>query len=176
MARKDRSAAQSLFGTIVSVFCPSRSPFASKPRTITPTGIVWGERLEQTPQRESCGAKTSHNHPTGKPVGRKPRTITPTESLWSERLAQSAQRDGFGAKSSHNRPNGKIVGRKPRTIGPMRRFWGEKLAQSLATEVFGPVVRRRISVILWLSHSLRLSVAVSESDGRPSAWGCLRGR
>jgi len=47
----------------------------------------------------------------------------------------------------------------------MRRFWGEKLAQSLATEVFRPVVRRRISVILWLTLSLRLSVAVSESDG-----------
>ncbi len=176
MARKDRSAAQSLFGAIVSVFCPPRNPFARKPRTITPTGIVWAENLAQSPQRKGCRPKTSHNHPTGKSAGRKPRTITSPESLWSERLAQSPQRKVCGAKTSHNRPNRKIVGRKPRTIGPMRRFWGEKLAQSLATEVFGPVVRRRISVILWLSHSLRLSVAVSESDGRPSAWGYLRGR
>ena len=120
---------------IVSVFCPPRSPFTSKPCTITPTGIVWDEKL-----------------------------------------AQSAQQEDYGAKNSHNRPNGKILERKPRTIGPTRWFWGEKLAQSLATEVFGPVVRRRISAILWLSRSLRLSVAVSESDGRPSAWGCLRGR
>ena len=176
MARKDRSAAQSLFGAIVSVFRPPRSPFARKPRTITPPGSLRGERLAQTPHPKVCGLKTSHNHPNGNRVGRKPRTIAPAESLWGERLAQSLQRESCGLKDSHNHPNGKIVGRKPRTIGPMRRFWGEKLAQSLATEVFGPVVRRRISVILWLSLSLRLSVAVSESDGRPSAWGCLRSR
>ena len=161
---------------IVSVFCPPRNPFASKPRTIAPTGSLWDEKLAQSAQRKVCGPKTSHNHPNGNRVGRKPRTIAPAESLWGERLAQSLQRESCGLKDSHNHPNGKIVGRKPRTIGPMRRFWGEKLAQSLATEVFGPVVRRRISVILWLSLSLRLSVAVSESDGRPSAWGCLRGR
>ena len=165
MARKDRSAAQSLFGAIVSVFCPPRNPFTPKPRTITPTGSLWPEKLAQTPQRESCGAKNSHNRPNEKIVGRKPRTIGPTESLWGERLAQTPQREDCGAKDSHNRPNGKSVGRKPRTIGPTRRFWGEKLAQSLATEVFGPVVRRRISVILWLSLSLKLSVAVSESNG-----------
>ena len=155
--------------TIASVFRPPRSPFARKPRTIAPTGIVWAENLAQSPQREDCGAKNSNNRPTRKSAGRKTRTITPPESLWGERLAQSPQRKVCGAKTSHYRPNGKIVGRKPRAIGPMRRFWGEKLAQSLATEVFGPVVRRRISVILWLSHSLRLSVAVSESNGRPSA-------
>ena len=176
MARKDRSAAQSLFGAIVSVFRPPRSPFARKPRTNTPPESLWPEKLAQSPHRKVCGAKTLHNHPNGNRVGRKPRTIAPTGSLWSERLAQSPHRKVCGAKTLHNRPNGKIVGRKPRTIGPTRWFWGEKLAQSLATEVFRPVVRRRISVILWLSHSLRLSVAVSESDGRPSAWGCLRGR
>ena len=176
MARKDRSAAQSLFGAIVSVFRPPRSPFARKPRTIAPTGRLWAENLAQSLQRESCGAKTSHNHPNEKIVGRKPRTITPTGIVWAENLAQSAQQEDCGAKDSHNHPNRKIMGRKSRTIGPMRRFWGEKLAQSLVTEVFRTVVRRRISVILWLSHSLRLSVAVSESDGRPSAWGCLRGR
>ena len=162
--------------TIASVFRPPRSPFARKPRTITPTGIVWAERLAQTLHRKVCRPKTSHNRPTGKSVGRKPRTITSTKSLWGERLAQSAQRESCGAKDSHNRPNGNRVGRKTRTITPTGIVWGEKLAQSLATEMFRPVVRRRISVILWLSRSLRLSVAVSESDGRPSAWGCLRGR
>ena len=134
------------------------------------------QKLAQSPQRKVCGAKTSHNHPTEKSAGRKTRTITPPGSLWSENLAQTPHRKVCGAKASHYRSNGKSVERKPRTIGPTRRFWGEKLAQSLATEVFRPVVRRRISVILWLSLSLRLSVAVSESDGRPSAWGCLRGR
>ena len=176
MARKDRSAAQSLFGAIVSVFRPPRSPFTSKPCTIAPAESLWGERLAQSPQRKVCGPKLSHNHLNGNRVGRKPRTITPTGIVWPENLAQSAQRKVCGLKTSHNRPNGKILERKPRTIGPMRRFWGEILAQSLATEVFGPVVRRRLSVILWLSLSLRLSVAVSESDGRPSAWGCLRSR
>ncbi len=176
MARKDRSAAQSLFGAIVSVFRPPRNPFAPKPRTIGPTGRLWGENLAQSLHRKVCGAKTSHNYSTGKSAGRKTRTITPPKSLWAENLAQSAQRESCGAKDSHNRPNGNRVGRKPHTIGPTRRFWGEKLAQSLATKVFGPVVRSRLSVILWLSHSLRLSVAVSESDGRSSAWGCLRGR
>ena len=161
---------------IVSVFCPPRSPFTSKPRTITPPGSLRGENLAQSLQRKVCGLKTSHNRPNGKIVGRKPRTITPTGIVWPENLAQSPHREVCGAKTSHNRPTGKSAGRKPRTIGPMRRFWGEKLAQSLATKVFRPVVRRRISVILWLSLSLRLSVAVSESDGRPSAWGCLRGR
>ena len=165
MARKDRSAAQSLFGAIVSVFCPPRSPFTSKPRTNTPTGIVWDEKLAQSLQRESCGTKNLHNRPNRKIVGRKPRTIAPPESLRAEILAQSAQRRVCRPKTSHNHPNGKSVERKPRTISPTRRFWGEKLAQSLATEVFGPVVRRRLSAILWLSHSLRLSVAVSESDG-----------
>ena len=204
MARKDRSAAQSLFGATVSVFRPPRNPFAPKPCTIAPPESLRGERLAQSPQREvcglknlaqspqreSCGAKTSHNRPNGKSVGRKPRTIAPPKSLWGrktrtigpmerlsgENLAQSAQRESCRAKTSHNQPNGNCVERKPRTIGPTRWFWGERLAQSLATEVFGPVVRRRISVILWPSRSLRLSVAVSESDGRPSAWGCLRGR
>ena len=176
MARKDRSAAQSLFGAIVSVFHPPRNPFARKTRSITPTGIVWAENLAQSLHRKVCGPKTSHNRPNGKIVGRKTRTITPTGLVWGERLAQSLQRKVCGAKTSHNRLTGKSVGRKPRTIGPTRWFWGERLAQSLATEVFRPVVRRRISMILWLSHSLRLAVAVSESDGRPSAWGCLRGR
>ena len=176
MARKDRSAAQSLFGAIASVFRPPRNPFAPKPRTIAPPKSLRAENLAQTPQRKVCGAKTSHNRLTGKSVERKPRTIGPTRRFWAENLAQSAQREDCGPKTSHYRSTGKSVGRKPRTIGPTRRFWGEKLAQSLATEVFGPVVRRRISVILWPSRSLRLSVAVSESDGRPSAWGCLRGR
>ena len=161
---------------IASVFRPPRNPFTPKPRTITPPKSLRGENLAQTPQQELCRAKTSHNRPNGKSVGRKTRTITPTGIVWAERLAQSAHRKGCRAKTLHNHPNGKIVGRKTRTIGPTRRFWGEKLAQSLATEVFGPVVRRRLSMILWLSHSLRLSVAVLESDGRPSAWGCLRGR
>ena len=176
MARKDRSAAQSLFGAIVSVFRPPRNPFGQKPRTINPPGSLRGENLAQSAQRKGCRPKDSHNRPNGKSVGRKTRTITPTGIVWPENLAQSAHRKVCGVKTSHNRPNGKILERKTRTIGPMRRFWGEKLAQSLATEVFRPVVRRRISVILWLSHSLRLSVAVSESDGRPSAWGCLHGR
>ena len=176
MARKDRSAAQSLFGAIASVFRPPRNPFARKTRTITPPESLWDENLAQSPQREDCRAKNSHYRPNEKSVGRKPRTIAPTESLRSERLAQTPQRKVCRPKTSHNHPNGNRVERKTRTIGPTRRFWGEKLAQSLATEVFGPVVRRRLSVILWLSHSLRLSVAVSESDGRPSAWGCLHGR
>ena len=165
MARKDRSAAQSLFGAIVSVFRPPRSPFTSKPRTNTPTGRLWPENLAQSPQREDCRPKTSHNHPNGKSAGRKTCSIAPPESLWPENLAQTPQRKVCRPKTSHNHPNGKSVERKPRTIGPTRWFWGEKLAQSLATEVFGPVVRRRISVILWLSLSLRLSVAVSESNG-----------
>ena len=176
MARKDRSAAQSLFGAIVSVFRPPRSPFAPKPCTITSPGSLWAEILAQSPHRKVCGPKDSHNRPSGKSVGRKTRTNTPPGSLWLENLAQSPHQKVCGPKASHNHPTRKSVGRKPRTIGPTRRFWGEKLAQSLAMEVFGPVVRRRISVILWLSRSLRLSVAVLESDGRPSAWGCLRGR
>jgi len=55
MARKDRSAAQSLFGAIVSVFRPPRSPFARKPRTNTPPGSLWPENLAQSPHREVCG-------------------------------------------------------------------------------------------------------------------------
>ena len=161
---------------IVSVFRPPRSPFAPKSRTNTPPESLWGERLALSPHRKVCGPKDSHNRPNGNRVGRKPRTIAPTGIVWDENLAQSPQRESCGPKTSHNHSNRKSVGRKTRTIGPTRRFWGEKLAQSLATEVFRPVVRRRLSVILWLSLSLRLSVAVSESDGRPSAWGCLRGR
>ena len=124
----------------------------------------------------ACRAIVSVFRQPRNPFASKPRTNTPPGSLWLENLAQSPQRESCGTKNLHNHSNGNRVGRKPRTIGPMRRFWGEKLAQSLATEVFGPVVRRRISMILWLSHSLRLSVAVSESNGRPSAWGSLRGR
>ena len=137
MARKDRSAAQSLFGAIASVFRPPRNPFARKTRTIAPTGIVWDEKLAQSLHRKVCGAKTSHNHPTGKSVGRKPRTITPTGSLWSENLAQSPQRESCGAKDSHNRPNGKSVALKPRTIAPTKRLSGEILAQTPQREVCG---------------------------------------
>lgn len=117
------SAAQSLFGAIVSVFCPPRSPFTSKPRTITPTGIVWGEKLAQSPQREDCGAKTSHNRPNGKSVGRKPRTIAPTGRLWGERLAQSPQRKGCRPKDSHNRPNETVLGRKTCSIARHGSVW-----------------------------------------------------
>ena len=109
MARKDRSAAQSLFGAIVSVFRPPRSPFARKPRTIT--------------QREVCGLKTSHNRPTGKSVGRKPRTITPTGIVWPENLAQSPQRKVCGLKDSHNRPNETVLGRKTCSIARHGSVW-----------------------------------------------------
>ena len=144
---------------------PNGKIVGRKTRTNTPPGSLWLEKLAQSLQRESCGTKNLHNRPNRKIVGRKPRTIAPPESLRAEILAQSAQRRVCRPKTSHNHPNGKSVERKPRTISPTRRFWGEKLAQSLATEVFGPVVRRRLSAILWLSHSLRLSVAVSESNG-----------
>ena len=116
MARKDRSAAQSLFGAIVSVFRPPRSPFARKPRTIAPTGSLRSENLAQTPHRDVCGAKTSHNRPNGKSVGRKPRTIGPTGRLWGENLAQSPQRESCGPKTSHNRPNETVLGRKTCSI------------------------------------------------------------
>ena len=123
MARKDRSAAQSLFGAIVSVFRPPRSPFARKPRTIGPTGRLWGENLAQSPHREVCGAKTSHNHPNGNRVGRKPRTIGPPKSLWSERLAQSPQRKVCGLKTSHNRPNETVLGRNTCSIARHGSVW-----------------------------------------------------
>ena len=94
---------------IVSVFCPPRSPFTSKPRTITPTGIVWPEKLAQSPHREVCGVKTSHNHSNGKSVGRKPRTIAPTGIVWDEKLAQTPQRESYGTKNLHKHPTGKSV-------------------------------------------------------------------
>ena len=53
---------------IVSVFCPPRSPFTSKPRTNTPPGSLWLENLAQSPHREVCGVKTSHKHPNRKIV------------------------------------------------------------------------------------------------------------
>ena len=120
MARKDRSAAQSLFGAIVSVFCPPRSPFARKPRTIAPPESLWGEHLAQSLHRKVCGAKTSHNRSNGKSVGRKPRTIGPTESLWGERFAQSPQRKACGAKDSHYWPNEMVLGRKTCSIARHR--------------------------------------------------------
>lgn len=101
---------------IVSVFCPPRSPFARKSRTITPTGIVWPENLAQSTQRKVCGLKDSHNHPNGNRVGRKPRTITPPKSLRSENLAQSPHRKVCGLKTSHNRPNEMVLGRKTCSI------------------------------------------------------------
>lgn len=116
MARKDRSAAQSLFGAIVSVFRPPRSPFARKPRTIAPTERLWGENLAQSLQRKVCGAKNSHNRPTEKSVGRKTRTNTPPGSLWLEKLAQSLQRESCRLKTSHNRPNETVLGRKTCSI------------------------------------------------------------
>ena len=132
------SAAQSLFGAIVSVFCPPRSPFTSKPRTNTPPGSLWPENLAQSAHRKVCGAKDSHNRPNGKVVGRKPRTITPTGIVWPENLAQSPQREDCGPKTSHNRPNGKSVGRKPRTIAPTGIVWGENLALSPQRKVCRP--------------------------------------
>lgn len=116
MARKDRSAAQSLFGAIVSVFRPPRSPFARKPRTNAPTESLRGENLAQSPHRKVCGVKTSHNRPNRKIVGRKPRTIAPTERLSAENLAQSLQRELCGLKTSHNRPNETVLGRKTCSI------------------------------------------------------------
>lgn len=74
------------------------------------------QNLAQSPQREDCGAKTSHNHPNGNRVGRKPRTIGPTGRLWGERLAQSPQQEDYGAKISHNRPNETVLGRKTCSI------------------------------------------------------------
>ena len=123
MARKDRSTAQSLFGATVSVFRPPRSPFARKPRTITPTGIVWDEKLAQSAQRKVCRPKTSHNRPNGKVVSRKPRTITPTGSLRAENLAQSAQRKVCGLKTSHNWPNETVLGRKTCSIACHESVW-----------------------------------------------------
>ena len=123
MARKDRSAAQSLFGTIVSVFRPPRSPFTSKPCTIAPTRRFWGERLAQSLQRESCGLKTSHNHPNGNRVERKTRTITPTGIVWPEKLAQSPHRKVCGLKTSHNRPNETVLGRKTCSIARHGSVW-----------------------------------------------------
>ena len=105
---------------IVSVFRPPRSPFARKPRTIAPTKRLSGENLAQSPQREDCGVKTSHNHPNGNRVGRKPRTIAPPGSLWDENLAQSPQRKVCGLKTSHNRPNETVLGRKTCSIARHR--------------------------------------------------------
>ena len=96
---------------------------ARKTRTNAPTGIVWGEKLAQSPQREDCGAKTSHNRPNGKSVGRKPRTIAPTESLSAENLAQSPQRKVCGLKDSHNRPNETVLGRKTCSIARHESVW-----------------------------------------------------
>ena len=170
MARKDRSAAQSLFGATVSVFRPPQNPFGRKPCTIAPPESLWGENLAQSLQRESCGLKTSHNRPNGKSVERKTRTIAPPGSFWSERLAQSPHREVCGVKDSHNRPTGKLLERKTRTIAPTRWFWREKLAQSAATKVFRPVVRRRQSTILWVIRSLRLSDQKRLDEGQPSAF------
>ena len=108
---------------IVSVFRQPRNPFASKPRTNTPPGSLWLENLAQSPQREDCGAKTSHNRPTGKSVGRKPRTITPTGIVWDEKLAQSLQRESCGPKTSHNRPNETVLGRKTCSIARHGSVW-----------------------------------------------------
>ena len=108
---------------IVSVFCPPRSPFTSKPRTITPPGSLRLERLAQSPQRKVCGAKTSHNRPTGKSVWRKPRTITPTGIVWPENLAQSPQRKVCGLKNSHNWPNEMVLGRKTCSIARHGSVW-----------------------------------------------------
>ena len=54
-----------------------------KPRTITPTGIVWGERLAQSPQRKVCGLKTSHNRPNEMVLGRKTCSIARHGSVWA---------------------------------------------------------------------------------------------
>ena len=122
---------------IVSVFHPPRSPFAPKTRTIAPTGRLWAERLAQTPHREVCGLKNSHNHSNGNRVGRKTCTIGPTGRLWAENLAQSPHRKVCGPKSSHNRPNGESVGRKPRTITPTESLWSENLALLAQRDGFG---------------------------------------
>ena len=95
------------------------------------------QNLAQSPHREVCGAKTSHNRPNEKVVERKPHTITPTGIVSGENLALSAQRKVCGAKTSHNRPTGKSVGRKPRTIGPPKSLRGENLAQSPQREDYG---------------------------------------
>ena len=123
MARKDRSAAQSLFGAIASVFRPPRNPFAPKPRTIAPPKSLRAENLAQTPQRKVCGAKTSHNRLTGKSVERKPRTIGPTRRFWAENLAQSAQREDCGPKTSHYWPNEAVLGRKTCSIARHGSVW-----------------------------------------------------
>ena len=122
---------------IVSVFRPPRSPFARKPRTNTPPGSLWLEKLAQSLHRKVCGPKTSHNRPNGKSVGRKPRTIGPTGRLWPENLAQTPQREVCGLKTSRNRPNGNRVGRKPRAIAPPESLWPENLAQSAQRDGFG---------------------------------------
>ena len=108
-----------------------------KTRTITLTESLWPENLAQSPQRESCRPKTSHNRPNGKSVARKSRTITPTGIVWDEKLAQSPHREVCGAKDSHNHPTGKSVGRKPRTITPTGIVWPERLAQSPQRKVCG---------------------------------------
>ena len=143
---------------------------ARKTRTIGPTRWFWSERLAQSPHREVCGPKVSHNRPTGKFLERKTRTIAPPGSLWAEKLAQSPHREVCGSKDSHNRPTGKSVARKTRTIAPTRWFWSEKLVQSAATKVFRPVVRRRQSTILWVIRSLRLSDQKRLDEGQPSAF------
>ena len=141
-----------------------------KTRTNAPPRSLRLERLAQSPHREVCGLKDSHNRPTGKSVARKTRAIAPPGSLWLERLAQSAHREVCGSKDSHNRPTRKSVGRKTRAISRTGLFWSEKLAQSAATEVFWPVVRRRQSVILWVIHSLRLSDQKRLDEGQPSTF------
>ena len=123
MARKDRSAAQSLFGAIASVFRPPRSPFARKPHTNAPPESLWSENLAQLRHRKVCGSKDSHNHPTEKSVGRKPRTIGPTEIVRSENLAQSPHREVCGSKASHNRPNETVLGRKTCSIARHGSVW-----------------------------------------------------
>lgn len=123
MARKDRSAAQSLFGAIASVFRPPRNPFAPKPRTIDPTESLWAENLAQSPHRKVCGTKDSHNRPNEKVVGRKTRTIASPESLWPENLAQSPQRKDCGPKDSHNRPNEMVLGRNTCSIARHGSVW-----------------------------------------------------
>ena len=100
-----------------------KASLAPLPQFFARHEIHSAENLAQTPQRESCRPKTSHNRPNGKIVGRKPRTIGPTGRFWPENLAQSPQQKVCGPKTSHNRPNETVLGRKTCSIARHGSVW-----------------------------------------------------
>lgn len=135
-----------------------KASLAPLPQFFARHEIHSAENLAQTPQRESCRPKTSHNRPNGKIVGRKPRTIGPTGRFWPENLAQSPQQKVCGPKTSHNRPNETVLGRKTCSIARHGSVWAgcppqdfrDFMAES-QPEAFGRCFGKR-----WLTVGLEL--------------------